>query len=215
MADTEKIVAKGNTASFAKFAENIETDVRLSQHGSLFVTPLEPKYMELARIKRLYAANTGAANSEEPLTALPTTTATWALYNPATSTRVLVVLQASCYSTSGTLGLGMAIALGVPQTLPAAVTAYASSVNNAIIPGSTTGNGVFATGATVADTTWSIHEARAQVAAVEVGSGLVTELDGLYVLAPGQMLGGAVIAPVGTTALFGFGYIWAELDLDM
>jgi hypothetical protein len=50
---------------------------------------------------------------------------------------------------------------------------------------------------------------------VEVGSGLTADLDGMYIIEPGVCLGGVVLAPTGTSALFGMGFIWGELDLDL
>lgn len=214
MADNTLI--RGASTSFGKVTENITHDVRTSQHRSLFVTEMEPRYMELARAKRLYAANTGAGTAKAPVTALPTTTSTWGLYNPTNSSRKLVPLKAYCYSVSGTLGLGMAILLGSTTSVVATPpSAYASSVSNALSPKAQTTSAVFANAVTVVAPTWNVHEARSQLSAIEVGSGLSTDCEGLYIIEPGHMMCGAVLAPTGTSALFGFGFIWAELDLDV
>ena len=216
MASETNPVVRGNTSAFAKFAENVEADVRLSQHRSLFVQKLEPDLMEFARIRRLYGANTGAGAALAPVTALPTTTATWILYNPTSNNRVFVPLRAYCWGVSGTLGLGMALLLGAPNDVVAtAPTLHASSVNKALMPKSQGTSAIFGSAATIAAPVWNVMEARSQVSAVEVGSGLVTDIKGMYLIEPGYGLAGAVLAPVGTTALFGFGLIWGELDLTM
>src|SRR3990167_1629262 len=106
---SDNTILRGVTTSFGKSPENVSVDVRLSQHRSVFMQQVEPKYMEFARARRLYGANTGAGTAKAPVTAVPTTTATWVIYNPTTSSRVLVPLQAYCWAFSGTLGLGMAM----------------------------------------------------------------------------------------------------------
>lgn len=211
----DRQVMTGNTAAFAKFTEGGDVDIRLSQHRSQFVSQLEPKYLELARAKRLYGANSAAGTAKAPLTALPTTTATWMIYNPTTSSRVLIPLKAYCWSVSGTLGLDMGMALAIPPTVVATPpTKYSSSVIHPLNPGAQTTTAIFGQGVTVAAPVWSIAATRTQPAAIGIGSGLVADLDGMYIIEPGFGLGGAVVAPTGTTALFGFGFTWAELDLD-
>lgn len=213
---SDNTIIRGNTAAFAKYPENVTADIRLSQHRSLFVQQFEPKYMEFARVRRLYGANTGAGTAKAPVTALPTTTATWVIYNPTTSSRILVPLQVYCWSVSGTLGLGMALLSALPPTKVAtAPTAFASSVSNPLMPSSQPTSAIFGNAVTIAAPVWNVHAARSQVSAVEVGSGLVADLDGMYLIEPGFCLAAAVLAPVGTTALFGVGFIWGELDLTL
>jgi hypothetical protein len=209
-------VVRGETASFVKLAQNIERPLRLSQHGSLFVSQFEPKYMEFARARRLYGANTGAGTAIAPVTAVPTTAAAWALYNPTTSSRILVPLKVYCYSVSGTLGLGMSLLAAIPPSVVAtAPTAYASSVNNSISPNAQTSTAIFGQGVTIAAPVWNVLAARDQVSAVSVGSGLSADTDGMFLIEPGFCLAATVLAPAGTSALFGVGFIWGELDLDL
>ena len=218
MSHPESTVARGTTAAFAKYAEGLDSDLRMSQHRSVFITELEPKYLEFARMRRLYGANTGAGTATAPVQALPTTTASWALYNPATNTKVLVPLRAYCWSVSGTAGLGMAMLIGNLTTEVATAsipTSYTNSVSKALMPNSAATNAIFGSAVTVPAPTWNVAAARAQVAAVEVGSGLSVELNGMYVVEPGFALVGDVLAPAGVTALFGFGFIWGELDLTL
>ena len=218
MTATPTTIGRGTTASFAKFAEDIEADLRFSQHRSLFVTELEPKYMEFARMRRLYGANTGAGTATAPVAALPTTTASWALYNPTTNTRVLVPLRAYCYSVSGTmaLGIGMVLAgLTTPIATASIPTAYTDSVNKAIMPNSTSTNAIFGSAVTVPAPVWNIHAAASQVSAIAVGRGLVADLHGLYVIEPGYALCGDILSAVSADDLYGFGFVWGELDLTL
>ena len=213
---SDNTILRGVTTSFGKSPENVSVDVRLSQHRSVFMQQVEPKYMEFARARRLYGANTGAGTAKAPVTAVPTTTATWVIYNPTTSNRVLVPLQAYCWAVSGTLGLGMAMLFAVPPSIVAtAPTAFASSVSNPLMPNSQATSAIFGNAVTIAAPVWNVHATRSQVAAVEVGSGLTADLDGMYIIEPGFCLGGVVLAPTGTAALFGMGFIWGELDLNL
>jgi hypothetical protein len=216
MTETPITVGRGTTASFAKFAEDVEADLRLSQYRSLFVAELEPKYMEFARMRRLYGANTGAGTAIAPVAALPTTTAAWALYNPTTNTRVLIPLRAYCYSVSGTMALGMAMVLaGLTSPVASAPSAYTDSVNKAIMPNSQASNAVFGQNVTVVAPVWNVHAARSQVSAIEVGSGLSADLHGLYVIEPGYALCGSILSAVSADDLYGFGFVWGELDLTL
>lgn len=216
MANAESTVARGTTASFAKYAEGLDSDLRMSQHRSLFIAELEPKYMEFARMRRLYGANTGAGTAIAPVAALPTTTASWVLYNPTTNTRVLVPLRAYCYSVSGTMALGMAMVLaGLTSVVASAPSAYTDSVSAAIMPNSTASNAIFGQNVTVVAPVWNVHAARSQVSAVEVGSGLIADLHGLYLIEPGYALCGDILSAVSADDLYGFGFVWGELDLDL
>lgn len=201
---------------FGNIAEHVEKSLRLSQQQGLLTDNLSPNYMELARARRLYAANTGAGTAIAPVAAIPTTAAAWALYNGHT-TRMVVPIMVTCHSVSGTLGLGMSLLAGLSGTKQAsALTAYASSVSKPITPGSAASGGVFAQGATLAEApAWITLASRDQVSAVSVGSGLTGFPDGLFVIPPLYALGATVLAPLGTTALFNVGFVWAELDMTL
>lgn len=206
----------GRTDSFQKMPLGQWLFRKFSQHGAVFTADQEFKYQELARAGRLYGANTGAGTAIAPVTSLPTTTATWALYNGYAS-RKLVVKDIYCYSVSGTLGLGMSLLAGLSSTVQAsAASAYASSVKAGINPNQPTSSAVFAQNVTLAGApVWSVLASRDQVSSVSVGSGLTAVVDGMLIIPPGFALGATVLAPTGTSALFGVGFTWAELDLDL
>ena len=190
--------------------------LQLLPTGGLHVQTVNPKYLEYARSQRLYAASTGAGTAIAPDASLPTTTAKWALYNGDTG-KYLVVLKITAHSVSGTLGLGMSLLAGLSSTAQAsAASAYASSVHKAITPGSPATNAVFSQNVTLAGAPiWVNVGSRDQVSAVSVGSGIVADVEGLFVIPPTYALGMTVLAPTGTTALFNVGVVYATADLAL
>jgi len=124
-----------------------------------------------------------------------------------------------CWSVSGTLGLGLAllaaVTIGLQTTAP---TDVSSSIKTNLNGGPFDSKAVFGTGHTITTGTpaWCVVAARDQVSAVSVGSGLRTGADfnGSRVVTPGRELAMSVLAPVGTTALFGMGVEWHEVKKD-
>jgi len=190
--------------------------LQLLPTGGLHVQTVNPKYMEFARGQRLYAASTGAGTAIAPVNALPTTTAAWALYNGDTG-KHLVVLKITAHSVSGTLGLGMSLLAGISSAAQAsAPSAYSSSVHKAITPGSADTNGVFAQNVTLAGAPiWVNVASRDQLSAASIGSGLVADVEGMFIIPPTYALGMTVLAPAGTSALFNVGVVYATVDLAL
>jgi hypothetical protein len=190
--------------------------LQLMPSGALHVQTITPPMFEWARAQKLYGANTGAGTAKAPVTAMPTTTATWALYNGYTG-KYLVVTRIYNWSVSGTLGLGMSLIAGLSTAAQSsAPTAYSSSVHAALQPGSPTTQGVFANAVTLAGApVWAVEASRDQVSAVSVGSGLTADVQGKYIIPPSYALGAAVLAPAGTSALFGVGFEYYVADLSI
>ena len=134
----DNTVIRANTAVFTKLPQAIERDVRLSQHGSLVTTQAEPKYAELARARVLYGANNGSAVGLANVAAIPTTTASYALYNGSTSKHA-VVLKISVMVTTITAPTEFGLIAGLSPTAQAAAeTKYSNSAHRI----STSNNGV-------------------------------------------------------------------------
>jgi hypothetical protein len=186
-------------------------------HGGLDVEPILPQYLRLATARRLFVAGTGAGTAVAPVAAMPTTAAAWALYN-SHATRHLVPLKIACYSVSGTLGLGMTLLVANSTAAQgAALTKYTNSTISGVTPGSiAVPGGIFASGATLAGApSWLPLASRDQASAVSVGSGLVADCEGIFAIPPLYAMGVQVLAPLGTTALFGVSILWAEVDLTI
>jgi len=204
--------AKGKVTSSGSASVNSELDIRQTQQQSQAVAMNEGKYHEAARAQRLYTANTGAGTSIAPVTSMPTVTAAWALYNGSTSGKNLSLIKVWAHSTGGTLGLGMSLLVTISQTAQATVpSAYASSVSSALTPGSTATAAVFAQNVTLAQApSWVNVASRDQVSAVSIGSGIVADVDEMFLIPPGHALGATVLAADGTSPLFSVGFLWRE-----
>lgn len=192
----------------------------LTELGNERVELFGADYAQLAKARRIYCATTGAGTAIAPVTAMPTTTATWALFNGEDAGgKSYALLSAFCYSVSGTLGLGMSL-LGAVAT--AAVTgtkptSYASSAFSSLSGGAAgASKGIFASAVTMVGTpAWAVLAARDQVSAISVGSGLTADVRGMLLIPPQYVGALTVLAPAGTVALFGVGFVWAELELDL
>lgn len=206
-------------ANMTQAALSQYTVAQQNEYSEMLVANGLPNFTALVQQGKIYTAGTGAGTAIAPVASWPTTAGTWELYNGNTQSSgvCLVLIEAACWSVSGTLGLGMSLLLGtrslVATTIP---TAYASSVGPTNVDGKTTGsNAIFAQGTTLGGTpVWRAVASRDQVSAVSVGSGLVARIDGLAIARPGFGHALTVLAPTGTSALFGVNYTWAEIALN-
>ena len=190
--------------------------LQLVPSGALHVQTITPMMAEWARAQKLYGANTGAGTAKAPVAAMPTTAAAWALYN-GYSGKYLVVTRVYNWSVSGTLGLGMSLIAGLSTASQAsAPTAFSSSIHAALQPGSPSTQAVFAGAVTLAGApVWAVEGSRDQVSAVAVGSGITADVQGKYIIPPAYALGLSVLAPTGTSALFGCGFEYYVADLSI
>ena len=208
-------------ASLRSLPEGTDTEVSLSREGGLHIAQVSLRKSELARRGRMFGATSATGTAIAPVAAVPTTAAAWALYNAEPDGgRWYHIDTAFCWGVSGTLGLGMALLVTVPMVKQAAVVAdYTASILGSLSGGVAQDGAPAASRArftqaltlTGPQSPWITVGARSQVAAVEVGSGIVAELDGKFVIPPGFFFGMTVLAPGGTNALFGVGCTWAEL----
>lgn len=149
-----------------------------------------------------------------PVSAIPTTTATLALFNPLTSGRVLVVDWLSFFLGSGTAAAGatlLACSSGQVATAPSAATSY-ESANLAGRSGSSVA--VWGKALTIPDGTWLGVQSTFQLAAANVGQGDGrANLGGAFIIGPGKALGLAVLSGAGTSPLYQISASWLELPL--
>jgi len=212
----ERIIATGNTAAFVKLAQGIPRDFRLSQHGSLFTQNFEPEFMELARTNQLYACNNGSAVGLANVAAIPTTTASYGLYNNH-ATKSLVVIKVAATATTVTSPLDFALIVGLPQTPQAAAeTKYANSLAGPLgASGDTTPGGYLTDAVTLAAT--PIWQTVAHYGGNNglLGAAAVAWLKGMYVVPPKYCLGIDIVGSAGTTPLYDVDCVWAEMALDL
>lgn len=189
------------------------------EFGNLTVSNILPQYAKLVAAGRVFAVDMHAGTAKAPVTAAPTTSPEWGLYN-ASPTDSLVVIQAACTLKSGTAGLGLALMMATALGPQTAVTAdYASSVKTCLDgsqkkPDFYITNNPTLVGGTPA---WSVLDATRvnTVATDSVGDGLVAKPDGLFIAPPnGGMVALEVVGETGTSALFTVSFIVAMLPLD-
>lgn len=172
--------------------------------------------LELARARKLYTANTGTGTAIAPVVAMPTTAAAHALYNNAKDDTHLVVLKVGIWLVSGTPGFGLGL-LAAMDTEPqaAALTKYTNSHISGVTPGSPASKGVYDATVTLTGGAWDLLASKDQTEDVAVGSGLVANVAGMFVVPPGHVLALSALSLAGTTPLFGASYLWAELPLKL
>lgn len=207
---------QGREGKMNKVGAGVQSLIRQDQYANLMVTQGLPPLVDLAINRKLVAASSAGGTAKAPVAAMPTTAAAWALYNPASSNKLLIVLRAFSWLVSGTTGLGgaqMVCKTNVAQA--AALTAYASSVKQELMSGYSS-VGIFAGGATLAETpAWIVSQARNTLATDALGSGFSQDFNGEFVIEEGCCFGLTVMDEAGTTPLFGGGFIWAEVDLSL
>ena len=193
---------------------------RLTQYESLAVAQYEPPYLESLRAGLRFGGGTQViANGIAPVQAIPTTTATAALYNTS-ETYSLIVDQVGFFLGSGTAGAGATLLYGlsngrvVAASIPAAAANYSSQCL------STTGKTSVArwgTAVTIpAGTAWVQATSTFQLAAANAGQGdkPAQPTSGILV-PPGYALGFAILSAAGTTPLYSLSASWLEAELDI
>ena len=191
----------------------------LNELGILRTDRYLPDYAQLAKARKIWGFTSGTGTAIAPVTAIPTTAAAWSVFNgnePGEAS--LAVLLAACWSVSGTLGLGMTLLGSVSLAAVAGTkpTAYASSVVSSLSGSRATPRHLLAQGLTLVGTpAWVPLASRDQVSAISVGSGLVADVRGMLLIPP-QFTGNfTVLAPTGSTALFGIAAVAADVELDL
>ena len=198
-----------------------EGGVGLDEFGGLVTSEFLPKYARLAAAGKLYAVDMHAGTAIAPVTAAPTTSPQWGLYNPST-TESLIVIQAAVTLKSGTAGLGLTMMMAAARGPQTAVSADYAGTIKSCTNGSQQQPDFFLTsnptlvGGTPA---WSVLRATAvnTVATDSVGDGLVADnLEGIFIAKPnGGMVAMEVVGETGASALFTVSFIVAMLLLDL
>jgi len=192
---------------------------RLDEFGNLAVSQVLPKYAAMAAAGLLFVADMSGGTGKIPVTAAPTTSPEWALYNYGVS-NVIVPLCVAYASISGTLGLGHALmvatALG-PQTAVSAN--YASSIVTCTDGTSKKPDCYFTNNPTLIGGTpaWMYYQAvPSSIATIAVGEGGVVWLNGAHVARPGGYeVAFEIVAPTGTSATYDLTILFAQLPLKL
>ena len=185
--------------------------------GNLRVALGNAEYAELGINRKIYVANMYAGTAKAPATAPPTTSPEWVIWNGDPS-RTMIPLQATVVSISGTLGLGMSLlaAVTIQEQLDATMAAYSGAVVKGANGQAGDANVRVVNNPTILGTpAWHAVATRDQVSAVSVGSGLVADLKGAFVVPPKFGFCLEPMAPVGTSALFAISVLFASLLVEL
>lgn len=202
----------------APSANNTEQALRGTFNGSLAVGQYEPPKAELSAAGRRFAGGCQViASGIAPVTAVPTTTATLALFNgEADGGANLIVERVGFCLGSGTPTAGATLFLCVTSTKVATVpTMAANYALQNMSDGARATRALLATAVTVATSAWFAAGSSFQLAAANVGQGGDYYVgDGEIVIPPGYAMGIAILSGTGTTPLYIVSTVHSELTLD-
>lgn len=186
---------------------------RMGKGGHQLANLGNGKYYELVRDGVVFIGQT-AVTGVAPGTAIGTTAAA-ALYNPAGSGKLVVLLQTSLGYVSGTLGAGLISYCVNTNLVAAAVTGTAMAHRNALV-------GATASAAASALTTATLPAAPQPVRTLcSLGASLAStavqpwqvldDVDGALILKPGATVSLQGTTAAGSTPLVCISWMWAEL----
>ncbi len=197
---------------------NEEVDIKASRDGDLRVAQYLPPYAMLVAAGKVFAYDMTAGTGQAPVTAMPTTSPEWMLYNAnAGGGAHLVLLQVGVASVSGTMGLGLAVVCTTGIGAQTAQTAkYSGSIVSCLDGTSKTPNAFLANNVSIVGTqpSWVVFAAKDQAAVVGVGTGAVARVDGLIIAPPKGAIYVELISPTGTSPVFDITLIFAQVQLD-
>lgn len=204
----------GITSKWAKYGVDRPLEHRLSKYRSLLMAKVEPDLMELASAGVLYGYNNGSANGLANVSGVPTTTATYGIYNASTSKSV-VVLKIAVFCTTITAPLDFALIAGLPDAPQAsAETKYSGSLALPINPGQQDAEAYLTDGVTLAATPLWQTFAHYGGGTGLIGSSAVAWVNGMYIIPPKYCLGIDIIGDAGTTPLYDVDVLAMEIDLN-
>jgi len=198
---------------------------RLTYNGGLAVDQVAPPKAELGLARRRFGAVVGnGATFIAPVTAVPTTTATFMLYNgEPDGGRVLSIETVGHFLASGTAdangALIGAVTLARQTTVPGA---YASTVLSSLSGGPVDSKAVLANAHTITggQPAWiplpyvGANSIAADANTIGAAGG-VANVDGEFNVPPGHGFAITLVAGAGSTPLYGFSVTWAELDAPL
>lgn len=199
-------------------------DARFTHQESLAVGQVELLHQEMTRAGRRFALGISAAvTGIAPVQAIPTTAAQWVIWN-ADPIKTYFFEELAEVLLSGTPGLGgslWACLLNAPAQIgnSAAGLTVQSLSQGGLSSKAIVKSGVAITGPT-APAWFQVAESADGVTAAAFSTGYANgfakrDFSGAIAVQPAQGLGLAVVAPAGTTPLYGPQGRWIELETDM
>jgi hypothetical protein len=197
----------------------------MTDNESIAVAQVELAKAESARAGRYFGGgNQIIANGIAPVAAIPTTTATLALYNAEDPGGLSYEIdRIGFWLGSGTAAAGATLFATVsPAKIVTAPTANATGYGSASMSGSTrVTKAIWTTAVTVPSPTgrapaWIQISSNFQLAAANVGQGDgYVEMNGCLLVPPGYALGFAILSGAGTTPLYGISASWSEMQKSL
>ncbi len=202
---------------FSKQGDGALPNPRGTELLSLAVAQVEAPGVEVSRAGLRFVASGGViANGAAPVQDVPTTTATWMLWN-GDANKSYCIDYISYFLASGTGAVGSSLLLGLTlaaQAAPAAATGWTVGTmsGSSIKSKAVVGAAITLTGGTP---TWFTGISSYQAAGAGVGTGDQPYVpQGSLIVPPGYGLGIAILSGAGTTPKFMPSIIWSELALD-
>lgn len=188
--------------------------------GGLRVNTTLPPLGELARASARYAANVAnGATFKAPVTAWPTTTATWGLYNAnAAGGPVFLIDTVAAVLASGTAGVGGSLIAAVSlQALTTIPTAFASTVVSNLNGGSNGSLAILANNLTIPGTqpAWHSLQTTDYAASTTIGTGIFADVKGGICVRPGYAVYLDVLSGTGSTALYGVSVTFSVVQMPL
>lgn len=206
---------EGNVGRFQKLGNSDGKILRLTDLGSLAVGITESGLLELTRAgRRFHGGPQTLGAGVASIVTIPTTTATFALYNNSGGGKAIVVSKLALALASGATAAGCSLygCIARPVTPP---TANVANFSSGSLSGSPIASiALWTTALTVPVTTWSVLLSNLQLGAANVGQGSTENIDNGIIIPPFYALG-LVVVNTNTTGLFLPYAQWSELELDL
>ncbi len=191
---------------------------RIGKTGEMVVGDVHAEHYEAASRGNIFTAAT-ATTGVAVATLTITTTCSFLLYNPISSGVNLVLIDASCWFVSGTIGGGMLM-----YTTNSGVAVVSPGVGTAIVPrtsllsgGNAAPKAVAITTATTAANMVTVRPFCTLLAYAAAALGGVMpykdQINGELMVAPGYFIGIHGITATGTSPVMGFSMSWEEVPV--
>jgi hypothetical protein len=214
MATNVQLLGEVLADSRQAFADGEDKNVQLNKQGAVLVALPLPINAEVARQQVTFVA--GTATAVAPVAAIPTTASHLSLYNPATSTKSLIVHRVTSYCVASAAAVIQASILLHMTTV--AVTSLTGTAATSIKSISGAGNAsvaqIYSAVTTVANGVWhpigvsNNFGAQTATIAMALDSG---DLGGLYIVEPGMHLDMAILCSAAGSATFSSFFTWSEI----
>lgn len=208
----------GIVGRYFKQGNGAKTSARLTSQGSLAVAQVESVLQEQSRAgRRFFGGCQVIANGINPVSAIPTTTATLALYNGEPDNGAdLCVDRINFWLGSGTAAAGATLLITVAGPIATTPTMASNYSVTSASRGGKASKALLATSITLPGSpTWIGVLSTFQLAAANVGQGDGwAQLDGGLLVPPRYAMGIAILSGTGTSPLYGVSVQWSEMEND-